>query len=97
MAVQRQVEQKCGIGQVDLVDVVVDRLAGPSREVGDGEAVAGEARAPAAAVEAGHILHQVDFVDPRRVANLQDRPDEHTLGPILALLGAEEDPHRRQR
>ena len=44
MAAEVEVEEEGRVGEVDLVDVVVDRLAGVAGEAGDGEAVAGEAR-----------------------------------------------------
>ena len=95
MPVQVEVEQQRRVGQVDLVDIVVDRLAAAAGKVRDGEPVAGEAGPPAAPVEAGDIVHQVDLVDPAGVAHLLDRPDEDPLGTILAFLGTEKDPHRR--
>ena len=36
----------------------------------------------------------MDLVSAARVAVLGHRVDEHALGPVLALLGAEEDAHR---
>ncbi len=93
--VEVEVEQLRRVGEIDLVDVVVDRPAGPAGEVGDGEAVEGESGAPAPPVEAGEVLHQVDLVGAPRIAVLGHRVDEDALGPVLALLGAEEDAHRR--
>ena len=90
-----EIEEKRRIGEVDLIHVVVDRLARKARELRDGVAVVGEARPPAAPVEARDVLHQMDLVDARRVADLLDRVEEDPLGPVLRLLGAEVDPYRR--
>src|SRR3546814_15977884 len=81
------VEELGRIGQVDLVDVVVDGPAGLAGEIGDRVAVVGEAGLPAVAVEALQVLHQVDLVAARRVARLQDRPHEDPLGALLRRLG----------
>ena len=92
-----EIEEKRRIGEVDLVDVVVDRLADAAGEVRDGVAVVGEAGAPAPAVEAPDVLHQVDLVGAGGITHLLDRVEEDALGPVLRLLRAEEDPDGRPR
>jgi hypothetical protein len=91
-----EIEQERRIGEIDLVDVVVDRPTGTSGPIRNSVAIVGEARPPARPVEAGHVLHQMDFVGAGRVAHPLDRVEEDALCPVLRLLGAEEDPHGRQ-
>jgi hypothetical protein len=67
-------------------------IAGECR---NGVPVIGEARLPTPPVESGEIVHQIDLVTPRRIADLGDRPDEYPLGAELHGLGAEEYPDRR--
>src|SRR3546814_14377906 len=83
------------IGQVDLVDVVVDGPAGLAGEIGDRVAVVGEAGLPAVAVDALQVLHPVDLVAARGVARTQDRPPENPLGALLRLLVAQESTEER--
>jgi hypothetical protein len=55
-----EIEEPTGVGQVDLVLVVVDRAATAEGQGGDREAVVREARRPAAAIEAFELRHEVD-------------------------------------
>ena len=95
VAVQVGVEQFRGIGQIDLIHVVVDGTALTPREVRNGKAVVGKARQPAATPKARQALHQMDFIDARRVADLLDGPEEYPLGAVLGRLRTDEDADRR--
>ncbi|MFU8830819.1 MAG: hypothetical protein ACNA7J_01570 [Wenzhouxiangella sp.] len=90
-----KVEKLGRIGQVDLVDVVVDRPALEIGVVGDGEAIVGETGQPEAALEPLEIPQQVDFINPGRVAVFFDRPQENPLSPKLTAFGTEKDSYRR--
>ena len=101
MPVHRQIEQRRGIGKVDLVDVVVDRPAAASDQLGDRKAVIGETRQPAPLIETGQLFHQRDLVDTRRIAHLLDglayaewSHAERALAPglVIELAGADFTP-----
>ena len=89
------IEQQARIGEIDLVDVVVDRAARVAGEIGDGKPVVAETGGPGRPVEAGQVFHQDDFVVPRRVTMLEDRPQEYALRPVVRRFGAEKDPDGR--
>ena len=97
VAVEDGIEQFRGVGQIDLIHVVVDGAALTAREVRNGKTVVGKAGQPAAPPKARQVLHQMDFIGARRVADLFDGPDEHTLGAVLGRLRADEDADRRFR
>ena len=69
----------------------LSRMVSPGYQLG--RAIGG----PAAVEKALQAAHQVDFVDPRRVADLLQRPHEHALGAMLRRLSAQEEAHRRAR
>ena len=94
VAVHVQIEQLGGIGEIDLILVVVDGAPPPSGVVGNRKPVVREARRPEPFPIAGQILHQVDLVHPRGIPHLLDGPEEHALGSELGRLGAQEDSHR---
>ena len=93
MLVHVGIEQIRGVGEIHLVDVVVDRFALTAGERRNRESVIREPGQPHSAVEPREVLHQVNLVAPGSVANLLDRPDEDSLGSLLSRFGADEDPH----
>ena len=90
-----EVEEDAGVGQVDLVLVVVDRAPPRLLEGRDREAVVGEAGGPALAIEARELGHHVDSHFATGITHLLDRPDEDAIGPVLGRLGSQVDLDRR--
>ena len=88
-----QIEQLRRIAEIDLIHVVVDRPARGACEMGNGEAVVGEAGEPEQTPEIGEVAHQMDFIDPRRVAHPLDGPHEDPHRAVMGGLGAEVDAH----
>ena len=77
------VEHFTRIGQIDLIDIVIDGPAFSVCQGGNGVPVVGETGFPACAVNPLEIVQQVNFVQPGRIAHLLDRPDKYALGSIL--------------
>jgi len=94
---QIEVEELAGVGQVDLVLVVVDRTTATALERRDCKAVVREAGGPPAAIETRELGQQEDPNRPRRVANLLDRPPEDAVGAVLRGLRSEKNVDGRLR
>ena len=95
MLAEIQIEELRGIAQVDLVYIVVDGATRGGGVVRNGAAIVRKAGGPAPAPKATKTLHQEDLVHAAGVPDLLDRPHEHSLGPVLAGLGAQEDADRK--
>ena len=90
-----EVEQDAWIGQVNLIDVVINRPALAARKRRNGVTVIGEPGFPASPVDAFQVLHQIDLINACWIADLHDGPDKDSFGPKLGVFGAEEYAHGR--
>ena len=90
-----RIEEFGGVGEIDLVNIVVDRPALVTGQRRNGIAIVGKPGLPLASVEAFEILHEVDLVAATGVAVLFHGPDKHPLRPVLGGLRAQVDAHRR--
>ena len=89
--VHLEIKELCGICEIDLVDIIVDRTSSVSGKRRHGIAVLREASLPCRTIKAFEIAHQVDLVGACRVTHLGNRVDEDALRSELCRLRADKD------
>ena len=83
------------ISKIELVNIVINRAALAPAHCWNAIAVIGKAGFPARTVIAFKVFHEIDFINPRRIAHLHHRPDKHPFCAELASLSAKKNPNWR--
>src|SRR5690349_10522368 len=88
------IKQFSRIAKVHLINIVIDGFPETAGKIRNREPIIGEARKPPCSVESDQIFHEINLIDPARVADPFDRPEEDPLGAILRGFGPEKDTDR---